>query len=98
VVALPALYEPFGNVHLEALASGVPVLTSARAGGSEVVTSGRTGWVVTEPIASAIAEGLLALRESQQAGLGQAARASAEPFTYSAQARGYETIYRDLKR
>ena len=46
VVALPALYEPFGNVHLEALASGVPVLTSQSAGGAEVVRAGRTGWIV----------------------------------------------------
>ena len=28
VVVLPTRYEPFGNVHLEALASGVPVVTS----------------------------------------------------------------------
>ena len=44
-VALPARYEPFGNVHLEALASGVPVLTSAMTGGSEVVGDGESGAV-----------------------------------------------------
>src|SRR5262249_47736857 len=54
VVALPALYEPFGNVHLEGLASGVPVLTSAQAGGAEVVANGQTGWVVSEPSSAAI--------------------------------------------
>ncbi len=98
VVALPALYEPFGNVHLEALASGVPVLTSARAGGSEVITSGRTGWVVSEPTARAIAEGLRALYDSASAGLARATRESAEPFSYAAQADGLEAIYRQLKR
>jgi UDP-glucose:(heptosyl)LPS alpha-1,3-glucosyltransferase len=98
IVALPALYEPFGNVHLEALASGVPVLTSARAGGSEVITSGQTGWVVSEPTATAIAEGLRALQDGHRATIAQRARESAEPFTYAAQADGFEALYRQLKR
>ncbi len=98
VVALPALYEPFGNVHLEALAAGVPVLTSARAGGSEVITSGWNGWVVRAPAAEAIAEGLLALRNTDARSLAEAARESAEPFTYAAQGDGFEALYRQLKR
>lgn len=97
VVALPALYEPFGNVHLEALACGVPVLASARSGGSEVVTSGRNGWVC-EPTPANIAEGLSMLRDGDWTALSQAARRSAEPFTYSAQADGFEAVYRTLKR
>jgi UDP-glucose:(heptosyl)LPS alpha-1,3-glucosyltransferase len=98
VVALPALYEPFGNVHLEALAAGVPVLTSARAGGSELIDCGRNGWVVPVPSGEAIAEGLRALRESGSRTLAGAARASAEPYTYAAQADRFEALYLRLKR
>ena len=98
VVALPALYEPFGNVHLEALASGVPVLTSAQAGGSEVIVSGRNGWVVAAQAGDAIAEGLRALRDDDVARLAKAARESAEPFTYAAQADAFEGLYRALSR
>src|SRR5207249_7854955 len=36
-LALPTRYEPFGNVHLEALASGLPAVTSLVAGGAEIV-------------------------------------------------------------
>lgn len=45
-MVLPATYDPFGNVHLEALACGLPVLTTAQAGGAEVVRPGETGYVL----------------------------------------------------
>jgi hypothetical protein len=54
--------------------------------------------VVAEPESQAIAEGLLALRESDRAALARAARAAAEPFTYTEQAVGFESIYRRLTR
>ena len=95
-VALPALYEPFGNVHLEALASGLPVLASSRAGGSEVVSHGKNGWIVQDPEnAPAIREGLEALRDAGQ-GWRDVARAAALPFTFEAQARFFADLYRAL--
>ncbi|MBW2082397.1 MAG: glycosyltransferase family 4 protein, partial [Deltaproteobacteria bacterium] len=36
LMVFPAEYEPFGSVHLEALACGLPVLTTEEVGGSEV--------------------------------------------------------------
>jgi UDP-glucose:(heptosyl)LPS alpha-1,3-glucosyltransferase len=97
VVALPARYEPFGNVHLEALAAGVPVLSSARAGGSEIVRQGANGWVVAEPAPAEIALGLTALREAPAGGWAARARASVESFTYAAQARAVTALYELLR-
>jgi UDP-glucose:(heptosyl)LPS alpha-1,3-glucosyltransferase len=96
-VALPARYEPFGNVHLEALASGVPVLTSSMAGGAEIVSDGVSG-AVTDPLEPVdIARGLRTIRDCDPDRLALAARASAEPFTYTAQVEGLERIYRLLE-
>ncbi len=97
VVALPALYEPFGNVHLEALASGIPVLASARSGGAEVVRHAESGWVVAEPTAALVGAGLEALLDLGGPAPSAAARKSAEPFTYAAQADAFTAIYRSLK-
>jgi UDP-glucose:(heptosyl)LPS alpha-1,3-glucosyltransferase len=96
VVALPARYEPFGNVHLEALASGVPVLTSALTGGAEAVRDGVSGAVVPAVATPEIARGLARIRDHDVARLAQAARAAAEPFTYEAQVDSLEKIYRLL--
>lgn len=96
-VALPARYEPFGNVHLEALASGVPVLSSARAGGSEIVIRGENGWVAAEVAVAPIAEGLAALRDAPAGGWTARARASVERFTYAAQAQAFTTLYALLR-
>lgn len=43
----PRWVEAFGNVAIEALACGVPVITYDRGGPAEIVQNGKTGWVVT---------------------------------------------------
>ncbi len=96
-VALPARYEPFGNVHLEALASGIPVLTSSMTGGAEVVRDGVSGAVTASLDPSDIARGLRTIRDGNAGRFAVAARAAAEPFTYAAQVEGLERIYRLLK-
>jgi UDP-glucose:(heptosyl)LPS alpha-1,3-glucosyltransferase len=95
-VVLPSRYEPFGNVHLEALASGVPIVASAVAGGSEVVRAGLNGAIVEPRDPRAVAGALAELRQRSSHGgaeIEEAARASAEPFTYAAQVTAFARLY-----
>ncbi len=46
VFCLPAEYESFGQVYIEAMACGCPVIASNSGGGAEIVTDGHTGLLV----------------------------------------------------
>ena len=48
-VALPSLQEAFGNVVLEALASGLPVLVSRAVGAAQVIRGSSAGSIVERP-------------------------------------------------
>lgn len=62
--AMPALYEPWGLVFLEALASRCPILGMSRNAMPELTGNGRFGFLIQEPTAEAVADGLLeAFRE-----------------------------------
>ncbi len=50
---LPTYYDPCSLVVFEALACGLPVITTACNGAGEVITEGREGFVVTHPDARA---------------------------------------------
>src|SRR5205814_694448 len=53
---LPTLYDPLGNAVLEALACGLPVVTSRRCGAGELVVAHEAGWVCDATDDAAFAE------------------------------------------
>lgn len=49
IFVLPSIYEPFSNACLEAMAAGLPVVTSRANGASEVIADGVNGAVIEDP-------------------------------------------------
>lgn len=49
VFLLPTLYDPFSNACLEAAAAGLPVITTADNGFSEIIAPGKEGEVLRDP-------------------------------------------------
>ena len=58
VFVFPSLFEGFGLVILEALAQGLPVITTANTGGPDIISDGVDGFIVPLRSAFAIAEKL----------------------------------------
>ena len=48
-LVLPTYYDPFANVCLEALACGLPVVTTKVNGASELIEEGQNGFIVSDP-------------------------------------------------
>ena len=46
----PTIYEPFSNACLEAMAAGLPIVTSRINGVSEIVVEGTNGYVIEDPL------------------------------------------------
>jgi UDP-glucose:(heptosyl)LPS alpha-1,3-glucosyltransferase len=83
VMAMPSLFEPFGNVVLEAMACGIPALTSAQSGVAELMPPELREFIVTNPsdpdeIAARL-DALIAARAT----VAGAARPTAERFTWN---------------
>lgn len=61
---LPTLYDPFPNVILEAMACGLPVITSTTCGGSEFIQAGENGYVCDALDIAALRDAVMALPEN----------------------------------
>lgn len=49
IFVLPSIYDPFSNVCLEAMASGLPVITTKNNGTSEIIENGMDGFILADP-------------------------------------------------
>jgi UDP-glucose:(heptosyl)LPS alpha-1,3-glucosyltransferase len=78
---LPTLYDPFPNAALEAMACGLPVITSHKSGAAEFIRQGENGYVCDALDVAALADHMRQfLSPKRSATLGRAARASVEAY------------------
>src|SRR5919107_442400 len=100
VLCAPSLSgESFGMVLTEAFAAGTPVVASAIAGYSDVVTDGRDGVLVPPGDAQRLAEALreLALDRDRLAAMSRAARASAQRYAWPRVAGEVRDVYQQTR-
>ena len=98
-LVLPTLYDPFPNVILEAMASGLPVVTSPKSGAAELIEDGVNGYVCDAVDEVALAERMRRLAvPGARAVLGAAARRAVEPLTLERMGDQLLDCYRSLAR
>jgi alpha-maltose-1-phosphate synthase len=85
VLVFPSLVEGLALVQLEAMACGIPLITTPNAGGSDIITDGVEGFIVPIRDVEMLKEKLeWCYRHPQElAQMGQAARQKAEQFTWN---------------
>jgi UDP-glucose:(heptosyl)LPS alpha-1,3-glucosyltransferase len=95
----PTRYEPFGNVCLEAMASGLPVITTKVNGATEIVPDELRELILDDPedidgladrMKRLLSDPLLAGR------LGEASRKAAAAFGWDENGRRMESLYRSI--
>jgi glycosyltransferase involved in cell wall biosynthesis len=94
----PSLSETFGNVVLEAMASGLPVVAYDVQGPKDIVVDRSTGTLVSEITANALAAGIREVLKNNdlRRTLGRQARIYAEQQTWELIMSGMRNRYRDL--
>src|SRR5215210_5718533 len=100
LLALPSVREQFGQVLVEAMACGLPVIAADAHGPAEIVDDGRTGWLVPPDDEDAMADALVeaggdAGERSRRGGAAyEDARAR---YSWPSLARGVARIYDDVR-
>lgn len=94
---LPALYDPFPNAVLEAMAAGLPVVTSTTCGAAEVIHDGIHGFVCDALDQASLADAVRSLSDFDRAAtMGRHARLVVESFTVERMERELTQLYRRL--
>lgn len=96
---LPTLYDPAANATLEAMASGLPAITTRMDGASEIIEPGRSGIVLEDPAdGAALGDALSVLAEpATRKIMGREARRVAEAYPVGRVARETLKVYEEVR-
>lgn len=100
VLVHPTFYDPFSNVCLEAMASGVPVITTKQNGAGELIEERVSGFLVPYPEESGLlSECILALMDrGPRERMGRQARRVAEDLSWETHIAAVERLYGEVLR
>ena len=93
---LATLYDPFPNAALEAMACGLPVITTRQCGTAEIIDEGVNGFVVDALAVDDLAQRLARLDHAKAREMGRRARERAEGFGVEGMAEQFLALYRKL--
>lgn len=99
MLVLPTLYDPFPNVALEALACGLPVITSTKSGAAELVREGENGFVCDALDVAGLARRMgeyLTAAPARREQMAACARKTVEPLSLQGMGEALVGLYRDL--
>jgi UDP-glucose:(heptosyl)LPS alpha-1,3-glucosyltransferase len=100
VFVFPTHYEPFGLVIIEAMASGLPVIVSSRAGvAQDIIVDGKDGFILSDPGSEAeIASKMRKLVDDPvlREKIGRRAREKAQGYTWERCAGSVLKLYEEI--
>jgi glycosyltransferase involved in cell wall biosynthesis len=94
VLVLPSVFEGFGLVIPEAMATGMPVIASTHTAGPEIIREGEDGFVLAPDDVSGLAAKLdwLATHRTEAAAMGRSASERAHAFSWDAHTKRVQAL------
>jgi len=98
VFVFPSLAEGFGHVLLEAMACGLPVISTTHTAAVDLISDGREGFIIEPGDVAELARGIefFLKNPAQRIQIGLAARSRAEEFTWAKFRRNLAEALREM--
>ncbi len=94
---LPTLYDPFANAVLEAMACGLPIITSNKCGAVDIIEQGENGFICDALDTKNITQAMQTLLEPEhRQRIGQAGLKRVQGFTLNAMSEQLLNLYQQL--